>query len=827
MKDLSSSSSSYDSSSSATDGSAGSADDSSNPPSKNPTTKSNQQQQEQHQEDRNDHSSSPSSRNARSSNLVYVVISWVGSMIRCILIDLPLLLLFLLWVSTIVLIHVHDEYFDRQLQLMTFIAASRDFTDTTYYHRRCDEDDITTTNVEDLIIPPDYTAQQCVDHMLLHGASLYPNLVSDQTAAELREFIDRENKVQEGWFVIKNEHRYSWGIDVNMHPALHTFWKELASNTQLVQALEAIVGPDPAIIEFTAITSSYGAVDQHDHSDVISPGSAAKFGRTFVPSYSLFIPLQNVTYDMGATHVCPGTHLCSEGGPRVCPRNHNNVALSGGKGHNDPTRNDGVWQCGAGALVNQQTTHKGMGYTLKNGPDRVVIIATFAPRPRFASGLETRMIGQGGSYSILWTQNGHTFSDFANAEKRMTEPQKTLRSLGLIKGNGWNWPTVSSMRIANEDNGFDQGPLDEFIDGGGFWFLPSSWQELDYEAFSESNDLLPWHAFLLGTVIRTSRELARINWMLLGVYLWVLLVCDLCLSFVVGPRRSSNLVRGSLTLRGIFRIGMTHGVVVALAWFSLFHIKSTNWARNLKAGRSFQLPYPPELVAETKLVKSTIPYRTDILMAPHYSSSYLASYAKVVDGNHPGNRYWKETTRNFGPTYSNFLPTLQRELCASLIESIRSDRRFLKQDMERYWGNVDGRDELVYFCHREMFIESSPKVKSILNTIDDLRVETQYGQLRDTVMHSTTIPDLLDDLEKMILPPVPVKTTNSEATLRLSHTWIPKSSLRGLPRVLRSISYHRKYFLPPIPPPREPIEGAWLQEDDIVEVKYQCSFNGT
>mmetsp|Transcript_8393 Transcript_8393/g.20908 ORF Transcript_8393/g.20908 Transcript_8393/m.20908 type:complete len:877 (-) Transcript_8393:455-3085(-) len=748
---------------------------------------------------------------------------WFQIMLRSIMIDLPLAAMFLLWISTVLLLHLHDEYFDKQLQLMKFIEAGRDYRDTTYFHRVCTEQDITTTDVKDLIIPKSFSTQQCADHMLLHGASLYPNLLTQETASTLRQFIDEQNSVQQGWFVINNENRYSWGIDINMHPALHTFWKELASNQQLVEALEKIVGPDPAVIEFTAITSSYGAEDQFDHSDVVSPGSAAKFGRSFVPSYSLFIPLQNVTYDMGATHVCPGTHLCSAGGPTVCPKNHNNVALSGGKGRGDP--NDGIWEVGAGALVNQQTTHKGMGYSLEGGPDRVVIIATFAPRPRFSqTGLETRMIGQGGSYSILWSQNGHTFSDFVHASTRMTEPQKTLRSLGLIKGNGWNWPTVSSMRISNEDNGFDGGPLGEFVDDGGFWFLPESWQQLDYRPFAASHDLLHWHAMVLGTIIKTSNELARINWTVLVGHIGLLLVFDLIYTFVISRRgrdQQNKKPAGSFVMRGLLRIGITHGTIVALAWLVMHSVRSTNWARNIRAGRAFHLPYQE---SNGQPCKSTIPTRTDILMDYHYSSSYLASYANVIDENHPGNRYWKEIARNYGPAYSKFIPAIQLDLCQSVVDSSRSDRRFLRQDFERFWGNVDDNNELLSFCHREMFFESSPTMRAVLKTIDQLQVETQYGQLRDTSLHRIVIPGLLDSFEGMILPPIIQKATTDESTW---NTWkVPHSFLHDLPDVSGSLSYSRKYSLPPILPPTEPFRGAWFQEGDDVEVKYQCRFNG-
>lgn len=200
-----------------------------------------------------------------------------------------LLVLFFGLAAAVCLHKINDDYLYPQLKLMRWIADGRDFDELTYYHRICDGSDVTATSVNDLIISTNATNQEATRHMLKHGASLYQNLLTPETASELREFIDKENKRQKGWFVIENENRYSWGIDMNMHPAFQTYWKELASNEQLVKALQSTIGPDPAVIEFTAITSSYGALDQHDHQDVVPPGSAAKFARSFIPSYSLFM----------------------------------------------------------------------------------------------------------------------------------------------------------------------------------------------------------------------------------------------------------------------------------------------------------------------------------------------------------------------------------------------------------------------------------------------------------------------------------------------------------------------------------------------------------
>jgi len=106
--------------------------------------------------------------------------------------------------------------------------------------------------------------------------------------------------------VIEPENRWSFGMRVDQDPSVAKALKEVLSNDFLVEAIEKIAGPDPAVIEFTGITAAYGATTQRYHADVVPDGNAAKWGRSFVPSYSLFIPLQNTT---AASECMPETNL--------------------------------------------------------------------------------------------------------------------------------------------------------------------------------------------------------------------------------------------------------------------------------------------------------------------------------------------------------------------------------------------------------------------------------------------------------------------------------------------------------------------------------------
>lgn len=280
--------------------------------------------------------------------------------------------------------------------------------DVTTPHHRNDKDTTTPSPVR-----IKQFADRAADHMLQYGVSVYPNLLRDTTIKDMREWIVRETDRREkkGWHVQNGDHRVSWGFDMNDRyggkDILHRFWKDLVTvNPYFLDALEAVLGPDPAVMEFAHITAEYGATDQSSHPDVSAYESSAKYARSFAPSYTLFIPLQDTTYEMGATHICPGSHVCGTGAERQCETF--NVAMSGGRARRENSRsiNDGstntssTWQAGWGALMNSQTIHRGMAHTDPNAMDRVVITLTFVPRPNWnrQGQMDTRMLG---TYGII------------------------------------------------------------------------------------------------------------------------------------------------------------------------------------------------------------------------------------------------------------------------------------------------------------------------------------------------------------------------------------------------------------------------------------------
>ena len=191
--------------------------------------------------------------------------------------------------------HIYDNFLGPQIDYMTFDTETNRTRDLTYYHRSCPLGQVSTNSLDDLVIGDDFTPDECAEHMMVHGMSMYKDIIDKDTAASLRSYIIKRNKKlshKEAIGVLENKNRWSFGIGANDHPSVGKALNEIVTNEKLRPALEKIAGRNPAVIEMTAITAGYGADDQGWHPDVVASGSPTKYTTKFAPSYALFITLQ-------------------------------------------------------------------------------------------------------------------------------------------------------------------------------------------------------------------------------------------------------------------------------------------------------------------------------------------------------------------------------------------------------------------------------------------------------------------------------------------------------------------------------------------------------
>ena len=555
----------------------------------------------------------------------------------------------------------------------------------------------------------------------------------------------------------------------------------------------------------------------HISLQVLPSGSAVKYGRKYIPSYSLFIPLQNVTAEMGATGICPGTHMCSES--VFCS---DTGFQTSGKNNN--------WPLGYGALVNQQTTHRGSAHRDPNGPHRVVFILTFAPRPLTFQpySVETRLIGSGGSYSLHWSQWGHTVHDYQNPLERMKQPYRTLRSLGLYNpygiGNtnwGWDYITVSSARISNEDVGFTSSDFEDFVSKGGFKWLP---KYLHGNATDTSDDDEPpyygWLEFLLETITKCKLEASKVYYSCLGGYIGCTLL------FVIMSGRGFRL---QALMHNAFRICLIHATLLSGAWFVRHNVINSTWGRNIQAQRSFRLSN--NTLAMAPSLPATLPTDDDVLILEGMQSESFSSFSRVLDVFHPGNREWNDLLDQMSHGYDRLSSSLQAHIRHHILRTVEDEpRRVLIQTDQIDWAKATP-EIRQFYCHKILLQKSNPYVNRILQSLDHALSDIRYGYWRDTVLHRKHISRLLYNLRNdLMLMKFPVRrqriaqnewyhrnnttalnhaflTVRTVGTIRINNTTF-KSTDRS--QHIRSISSTTTHGVPP----------TWLSVGDIAEASF-------
>ena len=675
--------------------------------------------------------------------------------------------------------------------------------------RVCTEQDTTATDPEELLISDSMSTDEAVDSMLHHGISIFPNLLQENTSQALRDTIIEFNTIEENFFVLGKKARYSYGIRVEQHPAVRQAIHEIVTHPVLQPALRQVLGDEPSIYKFHAITSTAGAPEQNFHWDVIPQKSAAMYARSFMPIYSLFLPLQNTTRAMGSTDICPGTHICT-GGTKFCQRT---AFRASGRADN--------WPAGYGALMNQQMTHRGRKHVDETpGSERVLFILAFTPRPRVGNHvqeLETRGLSLGGSYATHWSQWGFTTADLADNWRRMQNPWKILRSLGLYKTTaaakwGWDYVTMVLIRIANGDF-LNIKKLQKAIREGAFSYIP---EFLRPELREDESDGFAWYYFASDAVVNAKQFLEKLCKIVAGVY-----VLGSIGLMALGGRKLSKRTVASNSVRML----LIPAAVYALYMGLNYRIASSPWARHIKTGKLYQLSTNyrgPRLPA-------VLPTESDVLITDDYQSDYLASYTRLLDIAHPGNKAWNDMLANYARGYDRTLSeSLKTQLSDSLVQwNIHQNQgRILTKNHENQWAQLTdpmARD----FVHKQLMRDDNKFVDAALRQLDYLVSETKFGTWRDTALHMTHIPTLLRSLERKIL-----KWPASAVVA------MPKPDVRGLvvrpqPAVSSSPAPTAREFLvgtrrnaiPPPPAIEEPFPGAWLKVGDEVEGRYKSQHN--
>lgn len=290
----------------------------------------------------------------------------------------------------------------------------------------------TTDNFDDLVVSISHTEDQAADQTKTHGMAIVPEVLSKDTADDLRNYILKANHEIESTFVLNRRNRFHI-MPTHEEPTIQAALKEIASHAVLKPLIDNVIGPQSSLVAFSVITNLFGAQDQEWHYDTAT--SYANYPADFVPEYTLAIPLQNTTKEMGATGFCPGTHVCSW--PDFdWDTLEDNYEKENIKGYSDfdawaryhmPCNLTAAVNAGDALLYNADLYHRGAGHKDRNAQERVVIFLTFAGSRRNDN--DSRSLPLGTVHSLDWRSWGHTIDDFLTVD---TKPWRIWHIFGLF-----------------------------------------------------------------------------------------------------------------------------------------------------------------------------------------------------------------------------------------------------------------------------------------------------------------------------------------------------------------------------------------------------------
>ena len=735
----------------------------------------------------------------------------------------------------------------------------------TYYNRQCfGSQDISTQSNDDLMVPAwtDVNGTRTMstskfqehvqDTAMTHGALLIPRVLSKNIAQRLRDYLETKyhsiSLLDVPWSANFWSEMDRLSLGLTMEPKtnpedeiLIEALQEVGNNEVVKASLEALLGPNPAIVEISTLTTMHKAKTQGIHTDSDYFGSSLLYSRSFLHSYTMFMALQDTTPKMGATTVCPGTHMCANQDlSKLCDSRYAFEASS--NGHTGKTT--GLFQQGDAFLFNQNVWHRGPKNDDPDHPDtnRVMFIMTFVSRREYENYRDVRQLGWGTYYYMRWDQWGHTFDDLKHAQERLTTSWWNFRrALGLTFDfeqmkkslvGSYFWSEHFARQLATKEDFYARRELKGFhkhLKGLGMptWLLGRS----------ESKD---WNLYFRQTLQNIVVFLSAVEYKALGVVIVLYAVL-----FLMSASKSSS----STKSRPSSSPKLRSAIAIAMLWLILGHalIASTGYliyqaatksylGHKIASGRILDTPFPD--LSETEewsipkkaTLPTTLPERMDVLIGSRFDAKFLGSYNNFLD-YHPGNKYWKILVKKF----SQFYPL---ELAQQGIQQAWQDQpikgvlpRMLLQDYATgNWGALS-EDATISMTRKYIRAHQSRVVDGLWTHLKEVLANSRFGHLRSShglraatksfvlEWENAIFKDIIDNNEATKMAE---KKTFQEQRQPLSRAFVPFQGFKmsSLETAAETVSISRRRHLQHEAPHRMSTDIVVLQEGDRVVTKY-------
>ncbi|CAB9515606.1 expressed unknown protein [Seminavis robusta] len=563
------------------------------------------------------------------------------------------------------------------------------------------------------------TAEQALDAVLYHGATVLPQVMPHQLAESLRDYVLEHNEhltAMDNIPVLVQNKRRSFGLNLREDPRIATALQAVASHNVLTQTLEKLLGPNVAIVELSTITAMPGASAQPFHPDT-NPNTMI-YERQLTQVFTVLIPLQDTTFEMGATWICPGTHRCKP--PHgYCEKHGVSVATV-----NDTDTTRQYWRAGDALVYSSDVHHRGGSHIDREAPPRTALILSVTSRPQ----LPFRVLPPGPVFGIRWDHWGLTWKQLQKRELLDEFIQKTenelfnfLRAFGIYTledDDGWSFAHSVSFRMMNDLMGWRFMDLEAFHKANISPFLTSLPWFLQGRIEEGDGNLCSWQRYLTD-IARNFRNVAII--LNLGIVLWVAGQMVQSANEEASQHRTK---RGAsetkLASMGFCLVYVTCCLVGFLGWSNASsHLAEVFGKRNILITQlnQDQMLDLDETSLQRHLDRTVATKHRDVFLDNRSSPNSDSELSRQYLQYHPGNIAWNSAVADYAPLWLVYhgLPMAFRQalLDLNILSDPGSDNGWLRLVRRNEWGSWEDLD------------------------INDVRRETQ-----DAIIHWWSHPNL-------------------------------------------------------------------------------------
>jgi hypothetical protein len=258
----------------------------------------------------------------------------------------------------------------------------------------------------------------------------------------------------------------------------------------------------------------------------------------------------------------------------------------------------------------------------------------------------------------------------------------------------------------------------------------------------------PWKVFILTTLVNVEMFLQSLC--LVAIFVYIVITFTV-LSLARSTSSNDDNRRPCVLANSMNRLCFLCGLAYLLFIGATRHVDSTQWAKDIRAGRRFgkSMKNSESFVIPTDGA-ATIPNRHDVLIENRYGARHSGMHDEYIQG-HYGNVVLQSLVQGVASTYATYPAKLRHASVRYIVDAITVQHgRFLEQGAAGTWHGEDFK-KAEKFVQKQLAKSSMARLGVMLDEIRHAIGDYRFGIYRSSALASRHMVPFLRDFEQKLL----------------------------------------------------------------------------